>query len=152
MDPRSRPCTDYAATRKSQQDYKNHNFSAYSYNSITLEFGQRFHINVYRHSLVTASMEELIKTPTLHPTDRTGTVSPQPFIKHGICERMQQHKDRVIGRDVGLSSCTIEEQVSEVMEASDCWVVLTRRLAVPCGMRSSPLIHEDKNPSSVTSW
>lgn len=47
----------------------------------------------------------------------------EPFIKDCICKRVQQDKDRIVGREVGLSTCPIEEEVGQVVEAADHRVV-----------------------------
>ena len=45
----------------------------------------------------------------------TRAVSPQPLVKDGIREGVQQDKDGVVGGEVGLSARPVQEQVGQVV-------------------------------------
>lgn len=45
---------------------------------------------------------------------------------------MEQDKDGVIGREVGLSSCPIQEQMGQIVEASHYGVVVPLGGTVAC--------------------
>lgn len=59
-------------------------------------------------------------------------MSPQPFVKYGIGEGVEQDKDGVIGGKVSLSSCPVQKQVSQVVEAPHYGVVVPLGGAVAC--------------------
>lgn len=47
----------------------------------------------------------------------------QPLVEHSVGEGVQQDEDGVIGREVGLPARAVEEEMGEVVEAADHWVV-----------------------------
>lgn len=55
---------------------------------------------------------------------KTWAVSPQPFIKYSVGVGVQQHEDGVVWREVSLSSCAVQEQMSQVVEAPHRGVVV----------------------------
>lgn len=59
-------------------------------------------------------------------------MSPQPFVKYGVGVGVEQNKDGVIGGQVSLSSSSIQEQMSQVVEASHYGVVVPLGGAVTC--------------------
>lgn len=56
---------------------------------------------------------------------RVTWVSPKPLVKDGISEGVEQDEDGVIRGQVCLSTSTIKEQVSQVVQASHYRVVGT---------------------------
>lgn len=59
-------------------------------------------------------------------------MSPQPFIKDGVSEGVEQDEDGVIGGEVGLSPSSIQEQMGQVVETSHYGVVVPLGGAVSC--------------------
>lgn len=57
-------------------------------------------------------------------------VSPKPLIKDGVSEGVEQDEDGVVGGQVCLSTGTIQEQVSQIVQTSHRRVVGTLRGAV----------------------
>lgn len=57
-------------------------------------------------------------------------MSPKPLIKDGIGEGVEQDEDGVVRGQVCLSTSTIQEQVSQIVQATHHWVVVTLRGAV----------------------
>lgn len=55
---------------------------------------------------------------------KTWAVSPQPFIKYSVGVGVQQHEDGVVWREVSLSSCAVQEQMRQVVEAPHRGVVV----------------------------
>lgn len=53
----------------------------------------------------------------------TWLVPAQPLVKDSISEGVQQDKDGIVGGEVSLSACPIEEEVGQVVEAADYWVI-----------------------------
>ena len=54
----------------------------------------------------------------------TWTLSPQPFVKDGVSVCVEQHEDGVVGREVGLSPCAVQEEMCQVVEAPDHGVII----------------------------
>lgn len=73
----------------------------------------------------------------------TWTVSPQPFVKYSIGVGVEQDEDGVIGREVSLSSCAIQEQVCQVVKAPHHRVVVPLGGAVAC--QNSQKTHQEMN-------
>lgn len=46
-----------------------------------------------------------------------------PLVEDCIGEGVQQDKDGVVGREVSLSACPVEEEMGQVVEAADHGVV-----------------------------
>lgn len=59
-------------------------------------------------------------------------MSPQPFIKYRVGVGVEQHKDGVVGGEVSLSSCAIQEQMGQVVEAPHHRVVVPLGGTVAC--------------------
>lgn len=83
----------------------------------------------------------------------TWTVSPQPLIENSVGVSVQQHKDGVIGRKVSLATCSIQEQVCKVVEASHHGVVVPLGGAVACvkGMKTHEKKLFEEKPSAAGS-
>lgn len=62
----------------------------------------------------------------------TWTVSPQPFVEYSVGVGVQQDEDGVVGRQVSLPACAVQEQVCQVVEASHHWVIVPLGGAVAC--------------------
>lgn len=62
----------------------------------------------------------------------TWSVSSQPLVKYGVSVGVEQDKDGVIGRQVSLATCPIQEQMGQVMEAPHHGVVVSFGGAVAC--------------------
>lgn len=62
----------------------------------------------------------------------TWTVSPQPFVEYSVGVGVQQDEDGVVGRQVSLSACAVQEQVCQVVEASHHRVIVPLWGAVAC--------------------
>lgn len=57
-------------------------------------------------------------------------MSPEPLVKDGISEGVQQDKDGVVWRQVGGSARAVQEQMCQVVQTSHHWVVGPGRGAV----------------------
>lgn len=57
---------------------------------------------------------------------------PQPFIKYRVGKGVEQDEDGVVRGEVSLSSCPVQEQMSQVVEASHYRVVVPLGGAVAC--------------------
>lgn len=55
--------------------------------------------------------------------ESTWLVPAKPLVKDGVGEGVQQDKDGVVGREVSLSACSVEEEMGQVVEAADHGVV-----------------------------
>ena len=66
----------------------------------------------------------------------TWTVSPQPLVKDGVGEGVQQHEDGVVGGEVGLPARPVQEQVGQVVQAPHRGVVVPLGGTVAC--RTTP--------------
>lgn len=64
-------------------------------------------------------------------------MSPQPLIKNGISECVEQDKDGVVGGEVSLSSCPVQEQMGQVVEAPHHGVISPLGGAVACPWNSN---------------
>lgn len=61
----------------------------------------------------------------------TWLVPAEPLVKDRIGKGVQQDKYGVIGRQVSLSTCPIEKEVGQVVEAADDRVIHPLRSTVP---------------------
>ena len=61
----------------------------------------------------------------------TWLVPAQPLVEDGISEGVQQDKYGVVGRQVSLSACPVEEEVGQVVEAADDRIIYPLRSTVP---------------------
>lgn len=57
-------------------------------------------------------------------------MSPKPLVKDGVGEGVEQDEDGVVRGQMGLSTSTIQEQVSQIVQTSHYRVVGTLRGAV----------------------
>ncbi len=53
----------------------------------------------------------------------TWLVPAEPLVEDCVGECVQQDKDGIVGREVSLSACPVEEEVGQVVEAADHRVV-----------------------------
>lgn len=60
----------------------------------------------------------------------TWLVPAEPLVKDCVSEGVQQDEDGIVGREMSLSARPIEEEVSQVVEAANHWVVCPLRGAV----------------------
>lgn len=69
----------------------------------------------------------------------TWGVPPEPLVKDGIGESVEQHEDGVVRREVGLSACSIQKQVGQVVKAPYHRVVVSLGGAIACAHNTSSL-------------
>lgn len=53
----------------------------------------------------------------------TWLVPTEPFIEDSVGESVQQDEDGIIRGEVSLSACAVEEEVGQVVEAADHWII-----------------------------
>lgn len=71
-------------------------------------------------------------------------MSSQPLVKYGVSVGVEQDKDGVVGRQVSLAACPIQEQMGQVMEAPHHGVVVSLGGAVAC--QKNVRIHAEGKP------